>query len=50
VKIEKLIEKNKENYEKIAISEGAIFNGLSWLKMFLTIGFKYMEFMIKVII
>jgi hypothetical protein len=34
VKIEKLIEKNKENYEKIAISEGAIFNRLSWLKMF----------------
>ena len=34
MKIEKLMETNKENYEKIAISEGAIFNQLSWLKMF----------------
>lgn len=34
MKIEKLIEKNKENYEKIAISEGDIFDNLSWLKTF----------------
>jgi len=34
MKILKLIEKNKGNYEKIAISEGVIFNRLSWLKMF----------------
>jgi len=34
MKIEKLTEKNKENYKKIAIREGAIFNGLSWLKIF----------------
>ncbi len=34
MKIEKLTEKNKENYEKIAIGEGDIFNRLSWLKMF----------------
>jgi len=34
MKILKLIEKNKENYEKMAINEGAIFNRLSWLKMF----------------
>jgi len=34
MKIEKLNEKYKGNYEKIAISEGVIFNRLSWLKMF----------------
>ena len=34
MKIEKLIEKNKENYEKMAISEGTIFDRLSWLRMF----------------
>ena len=34
MKIEKLTEENKENYEKIAISEGAIFNRPSWLKIF----------------
>lgn len=34
MKIERLNEKNKENYEKMAINEGVIFNRLSWLKMF----------------
>jgi len=34
MKIEKLTEKNKENYKKIAISEGTIFNRLSWLGIF----------------
>ena len=34
MKIEKLIEENKENYEKIAVSEGTIFDNLSWIKTF----------------
>ena len=34
MKIGKLIEKDKENYEKIAISQGTIFNRLSWLRMY----------------
>lgn len=34
MKIEKLTEKNRESYEEIAISEGTIFNRLSWLRMF----------------
>lgn len=34
MRIEKLTEKDKNNYKEIAISEGDIFNRLSWLKMF----------------
>ena len=34
MKIKRITERNKENYEKIAISEGVIFNRLSWLKIF----------------
>ncbi len=34
MRIEKLTEKDKNNYEEIAISEGTIFNRLSWLRMF----------------
>ena len=34
MKIEKLTDKNRESYEEIAISEGTIFDRLSWLKIF----------------